>query len=72
VSQAARSPIFETDADDDAPVVALPPAATVMWVHDRPVCVTIIHEPQRERHDGACRCGGCHASRYADWAEDFL
>jgi hypothetical protein len=64
--------MFETIVDDDALVVALPRVATVMWVHDRPVCVTIIQEPQREHYDGACRCGGCHASRYADWAADFL
>jgi hypothetical protein len=43
----------------------------VEWVHEGPVCVTIIDEP-RQAHESACRCGGCVAARQPDCADDFL
>jgi hypothetical protein len=44
----------------------------VVWVHDGPVCVTIIDE-DRAPPESACRCGGCHCcGERPDFADQFL
>ena len=60
---APRPKPVETGSEDQWPMVA--------WIHDGPVQVTIIDEPQRT-HDASCRCGGCHASATAELAARFL
>jgi hypothetical protein len=61
---------FESEGSEAAPP-ARPPTTLVAWIHDGPVCVSIIDEPRRA-HESACRCGGCHASAQADLAAQFL
>jgi len=40
--------------------VAPAPMATVMWIHDGPVCVTVVETPPYAPC-GACQCAACRA-----------
>ena len=46
--------------------------ADVVWVHEGPVCVTILDPPRQSFHEDACPCGSCQASRHAELAAPFL
>jgi hypothetical protein len=64
--------------DDPAIVEGSPHAphscrfAEVVWVHDGPVCVTIVEEPRRDFHGNTCRCGACRTALPPDDAITFL
>jgi hypothetical protein len=52
------------DAPDEkppAPAELGPPLTTVIWVHDGPVCVTVVDLPPPHASSGICRCAACHA-----------
>lgn len=34
---------------------------TVIWVHDGPVCVTVVDLPAPHATSGICRCAACRA-----------
>ena len=38
-----------------------PSTPVVIWVHDGPVCVTIVDPPAPHTSSGICRCAACHA-----------
>jgi hypothetical protein len=48
------------------------PAPAPIYFNDTVVRVQVIDEPQRQPHDGTCRCEACRAAHLADWAERFL
>ena len=39
-----------------------PPTTTVIWVHDGPVCVTVVDLPPPHVSSGVCCCPACHAA----------
>jgi hypothetical protein len=48
------------DAPADDPPAPAPPMPMVIWVHDGPVCVTIVDAPVPHVSSGVCRCAACH------------
>jgi len=68
----ARRPVPDTEGPDDAPRPAGFRLPVAVWVHDGPICVTVIDEPYRELRDGVCRCAGCHAALLADRTVEFI
>jgi hypothetical protein len=66
-----KEPAAENSATT-LPRATTPGAATVLWIHDAPVCVEIVEAPPPVPRDGVCRCAACHAAEFADWAERFL
>jgi hypothetical protein len=43
----------------------------VVWVHEGPVCVTIIDAPPSRPHRGVCTCDACAHSRLDDLPAPF-
>jgi hypothetical protein len=37
------------------------PTTTVIWIHDGPVCVTVVDPPAPHASSGICRCPACRA-----------
>jgi hypothetical protein len=37
------------------------PTTMVIWVHDGPVCVTVVDQPLPHVPSGVCRCAACLA-----------
>ncbi len=54
------------------PRAVAPRIADVAWVHDGPVCVTIIDGPRPGMHDAYCRCDACQARVMPERASDFI
>jgi len=46
------------DAPDESPPAPGTPMTTVMWIHDGPVCVTVVDTPLRVPCN-ACQCAAC-------------
>jgi hypothetical protein len=63
---------MESPAPDDLEL-PLPPLRTpmVVWIHDGPVCVTVVDQIAcaLPRH---CQCQACRTTQHADWAVHFL
>jgi hypothetical protein len=53
-------PAQDAPDQDPAPGPAAP-TTMVIWVHDGPVCVTIIDAPPPHVSSGICRCPACQA-----------
>jgi hypothetical protein len=45
----------------DPPPAAEPATTQVIWVHDGPVCVTVVDLPAPHASSGICRCPACLA-----------
>jgi hypothetical protein len=53
-------PAQDTPDEDPQPDPAAP-MTMVIWVHDGPVCVTVVDLPAPHASSGICRCAACHA-----------
>ena len=60
----------EEDAEN-APA-PLAPMQTVVWVHDGPVCVTIIDVPPPRRKSAVCHCDACEGASGPDRGVRFF
>ena len=50
------------DAPDEAPQPdGTVPTTMVVWVHDGPVCVTVVDHPAQHVSNSLCRCPACLA-----------
>jgi hypothetical protein len=60
---------------DGTSLPAMPATApvpqTVIWVHDGPVCVTVVDRPSPHAASGVCRCVACHEAYDPDRAVHF-
>ena len=54
-------PIAEQALDESSPAPAPFPLPMVFWVHDGPVCVTVVDPPSRYASGGVCCCPACRA-----------
>ena len=59
------------DACEEAANCA-PCTPVVIWVHDGPVCVTIIDEPVRPVRDNYCHCDACRAAQHGGWTVRYF
>jgi len=63
------------DVDDvrqELAAACTPCTPVVIWVHDGPVCVTIIDEPARPVRDNCCHCDACRAAQHDGWTVRFI
>jgi hypothetical protein len=54
--------------------LSAPPARaqTVIWIHDGPVCVTVVDQPPPHLTNGVCRCAACGGAHEPDRAVRFF
>jgi hypothetical protein len=45
---------------------------TVIWVHDGPVCVTVIDDSPCPTPALHCQCQACSAANHVEWAARYL
>ena len=55
------TPPHEPHAPDENPQPASVSTTTVIWVHDGPLCVTVVDLPPPHASSGLCRCPACLA-----------
>jgi hypothetical protein len=61
------------DALPSAPPPVQPgPTQALIWVHDGPVCVTIVDLPAAHVPRGVCQCPACGGAHDPDGAVRFL
>jgi hypothetical protein len=72
-----KTPAGERPAEEEGAPATAPATSTssqtttVVWVHDGPVCMTIIDPPAPSAHNGVCHCPACHGSMPDDWDGHF-
>lgn len=56
-----ETPPPEPEAPAEGPEMPSTPMPMVVWVHDGPVCVTVVDSPAPHATSGICRCAACRA-----------
>jgi hypothetical protein len=57
---------IDPEAPEQEPRPVAYPLPIVAWIHDGPVCVTIVDTPPVPPRHGICQCEACAHARFAD------